>query len=200
MATDDDEDLFAEQMQDVTPLVSPRADRRKHWQGASETQLQRRRAAEQFVEDAQSENFLTLSEVPQRQPLEVLEWKQDGVQHAVFSKLRRGGYALEYELDLHQKTVKEAQQGVFALFQRVRAQQWRCVLISHGKGERSATPGRLKSYVAQWLIDHPDVIAYCSAQRMHGGVGSVYVLVKKSAAGKAANRERFGRKGEPNEI
>ena len=200
MATDDDEDLFAEQMQDVTPLVSPRADRRTHWQGASETQLQRRRAAEQFVEDAQSENFLTLSEVPQRQPLEVLEWKQDGVQHAVFSKLRRGGYALEYTLDLHQKTVKEAQQEVFALFQRVRAQQWRCVLISHGKGERSATPGRLKSYVAQWLIDHPDVIAYCSAQRMHGGVGSVYVLVKKSAAGKAANRERFGQKGESNET
>jgi DNA-nicking Smr family endonuclease len=70
------------------------------------------------------------------------------------------------------------------------------VLISHGKGERSTTPGRLKSFVAQWLIDHPDVIAYCSAQRMHGGVGSVYVLVKKSAAGKAANRERYGLKGE----
>jgi hypothetical protein len=31
---------------------------------------------------------------------------------------------------------------------------------------------------------------------MHGGVGSVYVLVKKSAAGKAANRERYGLKGE----
>ena len=132
-------------------------------------QLQRRRAAEQFTADPQRENFLTLAEVPLRQPLEVLEWKQDGVQHAVFSKLRRGGYALEYELDLHQKTVKEAQQEVFTLLQRVRAQQWRCVLISHGKGERSATPGRLKSYVAQWLIDHPDVIAYCSAQRMHGG-------------------------------
>ncbi|GIS20775.1 MAG: hypothetical protein CM15mP120_26910 [Pseudomonadota bacterium] len=78
------------------------------------------------------------------------------------------GLRLEYELDLHQKTVKEAQQEVFTLLQRVRPQQWRCVLISHGKGERSATPGRLKSYVAQWLIDHPDVIAYCSAQRMHG--------------------------------
>ena len=79
-----------------------------------------------------AENFLTLSEVALREPLEVLEWKQNGVQHAVFSKLRRGGYALEYELDLHQKTVKEAQQEVFTLFQRVRAQQWRCVLISHG--------------------------------------------------------------------
>ena len=197
METDnEDADLFAEQMQDVTPLVSPRTSARPSWQGASESQLQRRRAAEQFAEDPQRENFLTLAEVPLRQPLEVLEWKQDGVQHAVFSKLRRGGYALEYELDLHQKTVKEAQQEVFTLLQRVRAQQWRCVLISHGKGERSATPGRLKSYVAQWLIDHPEVIAYCSAQRMHGGVGSVYVLVKKSAAGKAANRERFGQKGE----
>ena len=159
--------------------------------------MQRRRAAEAFAESVSEQNFLTLSEVEARQPPEMLEWKQDRVQHAVFSKLRRGGYALEYELDLHQKTVKEAQQAVFKLFQQVRVKNWRCVLISHGKGERSATPGRLKSYVARWLIDHPDVIAYCSAQRNHGGVGSVYVLIRKSAAGKAANRERFGLKGEP---
>ena len=197
MNSEDDNDLFAAQMQDVTPLVNPRTDTRKSWQGASEEQLQRRRAAEAFAEDAAEHNFLTLSEVEARQPLEMLEWKQDGVQHAVFSKLRRGGYSLEYELDLHQRTVKEAQQMVFQLFQQVRAKNWRCVLISHGKGERSATPGRLKSYVARWLIDHPDVIAYCSAQRNHGGVGSVYVLIRKSAAGKAANRERFGLKGEP---
>ena len=197
MNSEDDKDLFAAQMQDVTPLVNPRTDTRKSWQGASAEQLQRRRAAEAFAEDVWSQNFLTLSEVEARQPLEMLEWKQDGVQHAVFSKLRRGGYALEYELDLHQKTVKEAQQAVFKLFQQVRVKNWRCVLISHGKGERSATPGRLKSYVARWLIDHPDVIAYCSAQRNHGGVGSVYVLIRKSAAGKAANRERFGLKGEP---
>ncbi|HBF62382.1 MAG TPA: DNA endonuclease SmrA [Gammaproteobacteria bacterium] len=197
MNSEDDKDLFAAQMQDVTPLVNPRTDTRKSWQGASAEQLQRRRAAEAFAEDVSEQNFLTLSEVEARQPLEMLEWKQDGVQHAVFSKLRRGGYALEYELDLHQKTVKEAQQAVFKLFQQVRVKNWRCVLISHGKGERSATPGRLKSYVARWLIDHPDVIAYCSAQRNHGGVGSVYVLIRKSAAGKAANRERFGLKGEP---
>ena len=197
MNSEDDKDLFAAQMQDVTPLVNPRTDTRKSWQGASAEQLQRRRAAEAFAEDVSEQNFLTLSEVEARQPLEMLEWKQDGVQHAVFSKLRRGGYALEYELDLHQKTVKEAQQAVFRLFQQVRVKNWRCVLISHGKGERSATPGRLKSYVARWLIDHPDVIAYCSAQRNHGGVGSVYVLIRKSAAGKAANRERFGLKGEP---
>ena len=196
MNSDEDKDLFAEQMQDVMPLVSPRTQARQGWQGASEEQLQRRRAAEAFPEEDQDHNFLTLSEVAARQPLEVLEWKQDGVQHAVFSKLRRGGYALEYELDLHQKTVKEAQQAVFQLFQKARTKNWRCVLISHGKGQRSATPGRLKSYVARWLVDHPDVIAYSSAQRHHGGVGSVYVLVKKSAAGKAANREHYGLKGE----
>ena len=197
MNSEDDKDLFAAQMQDVKPLVSPRTDTRKSWQGASEEQLQRRRSAEAFAEDGEEKNFLTLSDVEPRQPLEMLEWKQDGVQHAVFSKLRRGGYDLEYELDLHQKTVKEAQQAVFQLFQKARTKNWRCVLISHGKGERSSTPGRLKSYVARWLIDHPDVIAYCSAQRKHGGVGSVYVLIRKSAAGKAANRERFGLKDEP---
>jgi hypothetical protein len=40
------------------------------------------------------------------------------------------------------------------------------------------------------------VIAYCSAQRQRGGVGSVYVLVKKSAASKETNRETYGQKSD----
>ena len=73
MNSEDDKDLFAAQMQDVTPLVNPRTDTRKSWQGASAEQLQRRRAAEAFAEDVSEQNFLTLSEVEARQPLEMLE-------------------------------------------------------------------------------------------------------------------------------
>ena len=69
MNSEDDKDLFAAQMQGVTPLVTPRTDTRKSWQGASEEQLQRRRAAEAFAEDAAEHNFLTLSEVEAREPL-----------------------------------------------------------------------------------------------------------------------------------
>ena len=100
------------------------------------------------------------------------------------------------ELDLHQRTVKEARGDIYQLIKKAHQNNWRCVLISHGKGLRSATPARLKSYVAHWLIQHPLVLAYCSAQRNRGGVGSVYALIKKSAASREENRERFGQKSD----
>ena len=155
-------------MQDVTPLVTPRTSARLSWQGASEDQLQRRRAAEQFTADPQIENFLTLSEVQLRELLKC----SNGNKMACSMRCLANFDAADMLWNMNWIRTKNRQRSsaeVFTLFQRVRAQQWRCVLISHGAGERSATPGRPKSYVAQWLIDHPDVIAYCSAQRMHGG-------------------------------
>ena len=76
------------------------------------------------------------------------------------------------------------------------AQARRCVLLSPGKGELSSTPGRLKSYVAHWLTEHDQIIAFCSAQRRHGGVGAVYALLKKSRTEKEQNRERYGLKSD----
>ena len=194
---DSDEDAFSAAMKDVEPLNHPSSIAPKaNWQGPSQTHLQRQQAAEDFAKVEDEKNMLSLSEVKPRDPLEVLEWKQEGVQLAVFNKLRKGGYLIERELDLHHKTVKEARVLVYNLINQASAKGWRCILISHGKGQRSETPGKLKSYVAHWLVQHPMVIAYCSAQRQRGGVGSVYVLVKKSAASKETNRETYGQKSD----
>ena len=92
--------------------------------------------------------------------------------------------------------MKEARGDIYQLISKAHANNWRCVLISHGKGLRSPTPAKLKSYVAHWLTQHPLVLAYCSAQRNRGGVGSVYALIKKSAASREENRERFGQKSD----
>jgi DNA-nicking Smr family endonuclease len=194
---DTDEDAFSAAMRDVEPLNHPNSITPKSaWQGPTQTHIQRQLAAEDFIKVEDEKNMLSLGDVPARDPLEVLEWRQEGVQLAVFNKLRKGGYAIEFELDLHQKTVKEARLLVYELINRASAKSWRCILISHGKGQRSETPGRLKSYVARWLTQHPNVIAYCSAQRHRGGVGSVCVLVKKSAASKEINREAYGHKSD----
>mgnify|MGYP001198131719 FL=1 len=202
MASDGEFDDFASAMQDVQPL-SPSKGKGKGKQtfaapqrlSAEEIEA-RRRAAEEFQTEEDATNFLTLGEVKPRDPLEVLEWRQDGIQLAVFEKLRKGGYDIARELDLHQRTVKEARSDVYQLISRANANNWRCVLISHGKGLRSPTPAKLKSYVAHWLTQHPLVLAYCSAQRSRGGVGSVYALIKKSAASREENRERFGQKSD----
>jgi DNA-nicking Smr family endonuclease len=194
---DQDEDaLFAEAMQDVAPLSKGRQQKRKSAREVTETHLTRRDAALGLNDDREDPNFLTLGEVPPRQPLEYLEWKKDGVQNAVFDRLRRGGYEVEASLDLHRKTVKEARQLVFNFLKVASAKGQRSLLMAPGKGEISPTPGRLKSYLAFWLEQHPEVIAFCSAQRKHGGVGAVYVLVRKSPESKELNREQHGQKSD----
>jgi len=66
----------------------------------------------------------------------------------------------------------------------------RCLLILHGKGERSTPRALLKSHVSAWLPQLPSVMAMHSAERRHGGSGALYVLLRKSERKKAENRER----------
>ena len=189
----DDDSAFAQAMQDVVPL-SEQGSVTKTSQRAplevTQAQLSRREAAVGNTPEVDP-NFLTLSEVPQKEPLEYLEWRKDGVQLAVYDKLRHAGYEIEGNLDLHRKTVKEARSLVFNFIRLAQGKGWRCLLISPGKGEFSSTPARLKSYVDAWLKAHPEVIAFCSATRAHGGVGAVYALVRKSKESSEDNRERF---------
>ena len=168
-----EDDLFAQAMQDVAPLSKGRQQERKATREITDAHLARRDAALGVHDNKVDPNFLTLSEVPPRQPLEYLEWKKDGVQNAVFDRLRRGGYDVEANLDLHRKTVKEARQMVYTFLKVASAKGQRSLLIASGKGEMSSTPGRLKSYLAFWLEEHPEVIAFCSAQRKHGGGCSI---------------------------
>ena len=135
----------------------------------------------------------------QRQPRDILEWKKDGVQHEVFRKLKSGRYPIQGSLDLHGCTVKEARIEMFKFLNVALAKGWRTLLIAHGRGELSATPARIKSRVAHWLEQIPEVIAFHSAQNRHGGTGAVYALLKKTPLKKDENRERYGRKGDNSE-
>ncbi len=199
MNRDDDDavqDDFAAAMQDVAPLKKNKQSQRVARDTAkapTAAQLKRRKAA-LGLDDEEDPNFLTLGEVPSLAPLEYVEWKKDGVQNGVFEKLKRGEYPLDASLDLHRKTVKEARHLVFAFLARASARHHRHVAIAHGKGELSQTPGRLKSYVVHWLSQHPEVIAYCSAIRQMGGVGSVFILLRKSRDSREHNREAHGQK------
>jgi DNA-nicking Smr family endonuclease len=202
------DDEFRRAMGDVAPLdekaqkkaqhVAEMLDAKKEMPRAvSVTQLERRYAALGIERTPQVDpNPLTLGEVPQVAPRDVLEWKKDGVQHQVFARLKNGQYPIEGSLDLHRLSVKEAREAVFKFFHLADAKRWRTVLIAHGRGEQSATPARLKSYVARWLSQMPQVIAYSSADRRHGGTGAVLVMVKKSAAAKEETREMYGQKSD----
>lgn len=194
--TDDEDKLFAEAMADVARIEKGRAQALKPAQVVTAAQLQRREAALGLNSDLVDPNFLTLGDVEPVEPQAILAWKQVGVQNGVFDRLKRGGYPHQAQLDLHRKTVKEARQMVFNFLRLAQAKDWRNLLISPGKGELSKTPGRLKSYLHHWLRHHPEVIAFCSAARQHGGVGAVYVMVRKSAASREITREQHGFKSD----
>lgn len=193
-----DEDNFRAAMSDVAPLrgshqqkVPPDGKRKE----ATAAQLGRRESALGNKQlKASNLNPLTLGDVPQLQPRSVLNWKKDGVQHEVFQRLKNGKYTIEGSLDLHRLTVKEARGEILRFFDLAREKQWRTLLIAHGRGEKSQTPARLKSYVACWLNQVPDIIAFHSADQRHGGTGAVLVLLKKTRKAKEETREKYGLK------
>ena len=190
-----DNEAFRRAMSDVSPLQrKAKVNRRDPNRHQKDSILARRSAAETDLEKI-IPNLLTQGDVPQLRPDSFLEWRKDGVQLGVFRRLKGGRYVINGSLDLHGKTVKEASKMVQDFFEFASTQGWRTVLVIHGRGEKSVKPARLKSYVAIWLKECPNVIAYSSAKKNHGGTGAVYVLLKKSEKDKQNNREFFGNQG-----
>ena len=108
-----------------------------------------------------------------------LFYARSGIQLKVQKKLRRGEFAIEDELDLHGYTVAEAKQAINEFLAQCKQNNIRCIRIIHGKGYRSEQKiPILKTYVAYWLPQHPDVMAFSSARPIDGGTGALYVLLK----------------------
>ena len=185
-----DDNLFASEMGDVTPLK--RDPRERLIKTETVDASRRRQAATQMT--ARSDNFLSDDGVPPLDAWYVLDFKRPGIQNGVYRKLRLGHYETEARLDLHRYTVAEARRELWSFFKEARRLGLRTLLITHGKGfgnkEKSGS-GVLKGYVNRWLQDIDDVQAFHSAQPQHGGTGSVYVLLRKSDAKKKENRELY---------
>lgn len=190
--SNDEEDLFAAEMEGVVPLPPDgRATPVEVARKPTPAQIARQRSA---VAEGGDPNPLTLGEVPQVGPFDLLAWKRDGVQEGVYRKLRLGRYAMDASLDLHRRTVREARDDLWGFVTDGIRHGLRTVLIAHGRGDRGETPGRIKSYTGFWLTQLDGVLAFHSAQRHHGGYGAVYVLLRKSAERRNDNRERFARR------
>jgi DNA-nicking Smr family endonuclease len=187
-----DDALFLAEMDGVAPLAASHLRvRAESPEAPSLAQLARREAAANTAKD---NNTLTLGEVPPVDPFDEIAFKRDGVQTGVYRKLRLGRYPQEATLDLHRMTVREAREAVWRFVHDAQRAGLRSVIITHGRGDRSETPGRLKSYVAHWLPTLPLVLAFHSAQRHHGGYGACYVLLRKNAEKRQDNRERHARR------
>jgi len=188
----EDKLLFEQEMKDVRPIKpksapAPRKPREKAEPGT----LYRRSAAQRPV--GGDGNFLTTGFVEFVHPQEVLSFKRGGIQNGVFLKLQQGGYPIEATLDLHLMSLEEAREQVYAFIHDCARYEVRTALINHGKGSRSKeAPAMIKSYVARWLPQFSEIMAFHSAQGFHGGTGAVYVLLRKSEKAKDRAREKLG--------
>jgi DNA-nicking Smr family endonuclease len=104
-----------------------------------------------------------------------------GVPAAALRKLRRGGWVVRGELDLHGLTGDEARVALAAFLNRCMIEDRRCVRVIHGKGlgSKNRLPV-LKNKVRHWLTQRDDVLAFCKARAVDGGTGAVIVLLKSS--------------------
>lgn len=115
---------------------------------------------------------------------DTLSYRGPGLQDTVWRKLRRGGYRVRAELDLHGMNRGDARLAVSDFLAECQSRDARCVRIIHGKGNRSPNTGPvIKTLLDSWLRRRQDVIAFCSARPHDGGTGAVYVLMR--AAGGA---------------
>lgn len=100
---------------------------------------------------------------------------------ALVRNLRRGMLPIDAKLDLHGLTAEDARARLLEFLKTTRARGERCVLVIHGKGERTPGAGVLRGEIAAWLSQgraREHVAAFATAQPRDGGEGAVYVALR----------------------
>lgn len=176
------------QLEGVTPLEpGDKADLQQHKLKKDQTLLEERRRAAVAGED----DGLTTGPITLLHPLDPVEWKSDGVQEGVYRNLRLGKYQVDARLDLIRKSIPQCKDELIAFIQQCIKYDIRTVLVNHGRSKDSEGMGnRQKSYLNLWLQALPEVMAFHSAQPQHGGLGAIYVLLRKSEEKRLENWEQ----------
>ncbi|HVV69779.1 MAG TPA: Smr/MutS family protein [Gammaproteobacteria bacterium] len=175
--TQEERDLFRASVPKVAPL-------KQHQQYVSGPSSAKKLKISTFVPRAEQEpEIIPLREDPSLEPVnseDFLSFSQTGLQYRTLQRLRRGEMVIDAEIDLHGLTVVQAEAVLGQFLAEALKRGWRCVCIIHGKAARKEDNRPiLKNKVNQWLRLYPGVLAFCSAKPGHGGVGAVYVLLKR---------------------
>ena len=134
------------------------------------------RDEKQALRDSLSDDFYPAHELESGEELLYL---RAGQSPDVLSKLRRGFWVVQAQIDLHGLISDEAREYVAEFLGNCKKRNIRCVRIVHGKGlgSRNREPV-LKHKLRSWLMQRDEVIAYAQAKPEDGGSGAVIVLLK----------------------
>lgn len=109
---------------------------------------------------------------------EVISYAKNGVSGKMINKMKRGHIDNVSELDLHGYTLQQACESLAEFIYHKQFEQF--VRVIHGKGYRSNNGmSVLKTQVASFLKQHPQVLAFHSCPPKDGGTGAVFVLLKQ---------------------
>ncbi len=109
---------------------------------------------------------------------EELAYLRAGRDPRLLKRLKRGAWAVQAELDLHQMNAAAARASITDFLAECRHEGQTCVRIIHGKGLRSRGGPVLKVLTDRLLRLRADVVAFASAPSAQGGTGAVLVLLK----------------------
>jgi DNA-nicking Smr family endonuclease len=168
------EDLFLAAVKNARPLNTNRI----HHEPSKPKPIPQQfiRDEKQALRDSLSDGYIPAYELESGEELLYL---REGQSPSVLSKLRRGHWVIQANLDLHGLISDEARIQVGEFLAGCKKRGIRCVRIVHGKGlgSRNREP-ILKHKVRNWLIQKDEVIAYAQARATDGGSGAVIVLLK----------------------
>ena len=109
-----------------------------------------------------------------------LSFRRPGLNADVVTRLRRGQWSIQSQIDLHGLRRDEARDRLATFVREALQRGQRCVRVVHGKGHGS--PGRepvLKAKVQRWLAQCGEVIAFTQATAPQGGAGALLVLLER---------------------
>ena len=158
----EDIDLFRDNVKDATPLGTPKKSRSFQTQDHVDT-ADYALFYEGEILDTDINAGTSLS------------FYKSGLQQKQLKKLRLGQLTVESRIDLHGLTVHEANIELSTYLQSCIAKGTKVFLLIHGKGA-----GTIKNQVNRWLRSHPAVLAFHSALPKDGGTGALYVILKSS--------------------
>ncbi|HAF02170.1 MAG TPA: DNA mismatch repair protein MutS [Methylophilaceae bacterium] len=170
----DDSGLFQEAVKGARPIQVNRAQPQIKKPRPIPRQLIR--DERQALRDSLSDDYIPAHELESGEELLYL---REGQSPMVLSKLRRGHWVVQAQIDLHGLISDEARQYVTDFIADCKKRGIRCVRIVHGKGlgSKNREPV-LKHKLRSWLMQKDEVIAYAQAKPSDGGSGAVLVLLK----------------------
>lgn len=187
MSSSDQNDFSAMMLgEGVKPLQSEKrvSTREALRRGDLEGIAQRRKQAEGIDERFRLEPEQILN------PADPMGWKRDGVQEGVYRNLRLGKYAADARLDLLNRSLAEAVDEVPGFIKQCYQLGLRTVVINHGRGKHAkALPNVLRSCLMLWLPKIDEVLAFHSCQPQHGGLATIYLLLRKNEQQRLQNIE-----------